>query len=36
MNTSPLEIVEISALDTHPLRLTVLRFDTPTREVVFP
>jgi GNAT superfamily N-acetyltransferase len=36
MNTSPLEIVEISALDTHPLRLTVLRFDTPTKEVVFP
>jgi GNAT superfamily N-acetyltransferase len=36
MSASPLEIVEISALDTHPLRLSVLRFDTPTKEVVFP
>jgi len=30
------EVVEISAADTHPLRLSVLRFDTPTKEVVFP
>jgi GNAT superfamily N-acetyltransferase len=31
-----LEIGEIGATDTHPLRLSVLRFDTPTRDVVFP
>jgi predicted GNAT family N-acyltransferase len=36
MSTHRLEIVEISALETHPLRLSVLRFDTPTKEVVFP
>ena len=30
------EVAEISAADTHPLRLSVLRFDTPTKEVVFP
>jgi len=30
------EVVEISATDTHALRLSVLRFDTPTKEVVFP
>ena len=29
------EVVEISATDTHALRLAVLRFDTPTKEVVF-
>lgn len=29
------EIVEITASDTHPLRLAVLRSDTPTKEVVF-
>ncbi len=29
------EFVEISATDTHPLRLAVLRFDTPTKEVAF-
>jgi GNAT superfamily N-acetyltransferase len=33
---SDLEIVEIAATDTHPLRLAVLRFDTPTKDVVFP
>jgi GNAT superfamily N-acetyltransferase len=33
---SDLEIVEIAAADTHPLRLAVLRFDTPTKDVVFP
>ena len=36
MSRQPLEIVEITAMDTHPLRLSVLRFDTPTKEVVFP
>lgn len=30
------EIAEITATDTHALRLSVLRFDTPTKEVVFP
>ena len=34
--TSTPEVVEISATDTHALRLSVLRFDTPTKEVVFP
>lgn len=29
------EIVEIGAADTHPVRLAVLRADTPTKEVVF-
>jgi GNAT superfamily N-acetyltransferase len=29
-------IVEITAAETHPLRLAVLRFDTPTKEVAFP
>jgi GNAT superfamily N-acetyltransferase len=29
------EVVEITASDTHPLRLAVLRFDTPTKDVVF-
>ncbi len=33
--TTPQEFVEIRAADTHPLRLSVLRFDTPTKEVVF-
>jgi GNAT superfamily N-acetyltransferase len=36
MTEPALEIVEITATDTHPLRLSVLRFDTPTKEVVFP
>ncbi len=30
------EIVELTAEQTHPLRLVVLRADTPTKEVVFP
>jgi len=30
-----IEVVEIASSDTHPLRLSVLRFDTPTKEVVF-
>lgn len=30
------EVVEITAAETHPLRLAVLRFDTPTKEVEFP
>ena len=30
------EIVELTPEETHPLRLAVLRFDTPTTEVVFP
>lgn len=30
------EIVELTPEQTHPLRLAVLRFDTPTKEVVFP
>jgi GNAT superfamily N-acetyltransferase len=34
MNTP--DVVEITASDTHPLRLAVLRFDTPAKEVVFP
>jgi GNAT superfamily N-acetyltransferase len=29
------EVVEISAADTHALRLSVLRFDTPTKDVEF-
>jgi len=29
-------VVEITAEQTHPLRLAVLRFDTVTKEVVFP
>ena len=33
---SETEVVQISATDTHPLRRSVLRFDTPTKEVVFP
>ena len=33
---NPPEVVELSPDDTHPLRLAVLRFDTPTKEVVFP
>ncbi len=32
---SPPEVVELTAEQTHPLRLAVLRFDTPTKEVVF-
>lgn len=32
---TPLEVVEITAEATHALRLAVLRFDTPTKEVVF-
>jgi len=30
------EVVEITAAETHPLRLTVLRSDTPTKQVDFP
>lgn len=30
------EVVELTPEETHPLRLAVLRFDTPTKEVVFP
>lgn len=29
-------VVELTPEQTHPLRLAVLRFDTPTKEVVFP
>jgi GNAT superfamily N-acetyltransferase len=29
------EVVEISAAETHPLRLSVLRFDTPTKDIEF-
>lgn len=29
------EIVEVSAVETHPLRLSVLRHDTPTKDVSF-
>lgn len=29
-------VVELTPEQTHPLRLTVLRYDTPTKEVVFP
>ena len=28
-------VVDLTAEETHPLRLAVLRFDTPTKEVVF-
>ena len=31
-----LEVVELTSEETHPLRLVVLRSDTPTREVTFP
>lgn len=30
------EVVELTPEETHPLRLAVLRWDTPTKEVVFP
>lgn len=30
------EVVELTPEETHPLRLAVLRADTPTTEVVFP
>ena len=30
------EVVEITAEETHPLRVSVLRFDTPTKVVEFP
>ena len=30
------EVVELTPAETHPLRLAVLRFDTPTKDVVFP
>lgn len=33
---SATEIVELTPEETHPLRLAVLRADTPTKEVVFP
>lgn len=29
------EVVEVATADTHPLRLAVLRHDTPTKEVAF-
>lgn len=29
-------VVELTPEETHPLRLAVLRFDTPTKNVVFP
>jgi GNAT superfamily N-acetyltransferase len=29
------DVVELSTAQTHPLRLAVLRFDTPTNEVAF-
>ncbi|MCE9622732.1 MAG: GNAT family N-acetyltransferase [Actinomycetia bacterium] len=32
---SAVEVVELSAEETHPLRLAVLRHDTPTKEVSF-
>jgi GNAT superfamily N-acetyltransferase len=32
---SDVEVVEITAVETHPLRLAVLRFDTLTKDVVF-
>lgn len=38
MNDAPRpagEVVELAPADTHPLRLAVLRHDTPTREVTF-
>jgi predicted GNAT family N-acyltransferase len=31
-----LEVVELTSAETHPLRLVVLRSDTPTKEVTFP
>ena len=34
--TAPPQIVELTAEETHPLRLAVLRADTPTKDVVFP
>ena len=33
---SEVEVVELAAGETHPLRLAVLRHDTPTKEVSFP
>ncbi len=36
MSTPDFHIVEITAEETHPLRLAVLRADTPTKEVSFP
>ena len=33
--TSGLEVIEIAATDTHELRRSVLRWNTPTKEVVF-
>jgi GNAT superfamily N-acetyltransferase len=33
---SPPEVVELTPDETHPLRLAGLRFDTPTKEGVFP
>ena len=30
------KVVQLTAEQTHPLRLAVLRFDTPTKDVVFP
>lgn len=31
-----LEVVDLTAAETHPLRLAVLRSDTPTKQVTFP
>ena len=35
MSNQP-QVVELTAEETHPLRLAVLRFDTPTKVVEFP
>lgn len=35
MSAEP-EVIELTPEETHPLRLAVLRFDTPTKEVEFP
>jgi predicted GNAT family N-acyltransferase len=32
---TPDDVVEITAAETYPLRLAVLRFDTPTKDVAF-
>lgn len=36
MSTDELRLVELTAAETHPLRLAVLRHDTPTKVVAFP
>lgn len=35
MSAPEVEVVELSAEETHPLRLAVLRHDTPTKDVSF-